>query len=62
MSFVIYSCVYLSEWIDMGAYRFEISNVFFCFSFLQVVCQEESLEMNKNKKNGDTKKKKLMNQ
>lgn len=46
----------------MGAYRFEISNVFFCFSFLQVVCQEESLEMNKNKKNGDTKKKKLMNQ
>lgn len=42
----------------MGAYRFEMSNVYFVF--LQVVCQEESLEMNK-KKNGDTKKKKKLN-
>lgn len=41
MSFVICSHVYLNKWMEVGAYRSEVSSIVFCFFFFFLSCQEE---------------------
>lgn len=51
--------MYLNKWMEMGAYRSEVSSVFFFFS---LSCfQEDGLEINKNNKQSGDKEESILN-